>query len=190
MNAEELNLLIAEGEGLTVEFKERFSSRIDEDITAFANTKGGTLLLGVRNDGTIAGERLTNDLKGRINSIARNCKPGITVEMAQVDKVVVIEVAEGTEKPYSCGLGFYRRLNGATQKMNHDEIRAMFKENDPFPFEEKTAKGFKFDDISREKVHAFTKEVGISIGRAPSQLVGFPLGCVYRCGICHVLLDS
>ena len=40
--------------------------------SAFANAKGGALLLGLRDDGTIAGERLTNDLKARINSLARN----------------------------------------------------------------------------------------------------------------------
>ncbi len=39
-----VNLLIREGEGLTVEFKEKYTSRIDEDIVAFANTKGGTSL--------------------------------------------------------------------------------------------------------------------------------------------------
>ncbi|MBI5196565.1 MAG: ATP-binding protein, partial [Nitrospirae bacterium] len=71
-DADKINILIKEGEGLTVEFKEHFTARIDEDMVAFANTKGGTILLGVRDDRTIAGEKLTNDLKARINSIARN----------------------------------------------------------------------------------------------------------------------
>lgn len=72
---------------------------------AFANARGGTLLLGVRNDGTVGGEHLTNDLKAKINSLARNCKPSISVSMDQVDDVVAIEVEEGSEKPYSCGSG-------------------------------------------------------------------------------------
>jgi len=38
---EKINILIKEGEGLAVEFKEHFTPRIDEDIVAFANTKGG-----------------------------------------------------------------------------------------------------------------------------------------------------
>ena len=37
-NSEKLEMLVREGEGLTVEFKEHFTSRIDEDIVAFANT--------------------------------------------------------------------------------------------------------------------------------------------------------
>lgn len=39
MHHDELNLIIQEGESLTVEFKESFSSKIDRDIVALANTK-------------------------------------------------------------------------------------------------------------------------------------------------------
>lgn len=161
---EQVKLLISEGEGLTVEFKERYTRRIDEDIVAFANARGGTILLGVRDDGTVAGERLTNDLKAKINSLARNCKPAIAVDFSEVGEVVAIVVPEGVEKPYSCGSGFYRRLNATTQKMSPDELRIMFAENEPLPFEEKTVRGFTFDDISKAKILAFVKEAGIRIG--------------------------
>ena len=163
-----VKLLLKEGECLTVEFKEKYTSKIDEDIVAFANTKGGIILLGVRDDGTIAGEQLTNDMKGRINSLARNCKPDIPVNAMQVDDVVVVEVPEGNEKPYYCSSGYFRRLNGNTQKMNHDEIRIMFSENEVMPYEEKTVKDFSYDDISKEKILAFTKEARINIGRTPA----------------------
>ncbi|MBI4668141.1 MAG: putative DNA binding domain-containing protein, partial [Elusimicrobia bacterium] len=165
LDLKNVELLIREGEGLTVEFKEKYTPRIDEDIVAFANTKGGTLLLGVRDDRTIAGEKLTNEMKGRINSLTRNCKPGIAVETTQAGNIVVIEVPEGTDKAYACGSGYFRRLNGTTQKMSHEEIRIMFRENDPFPFEERTVKSFAFDDLSRAKVLAFAKEAGVNIGK-------------------------
>jgi ATP-dependent DNA helicase RecG len=165
ITAGQAKLLILEGEGLSVEFKERYTSRIDEDIVAFANAKGGTILLGVRDDGDIVGESLTNDLKARINSLARNCKPTIAVELTQVGEVVAIVVPEGTEKPYACGSGYYRRLDGNTQKMSHDELRIMFAEHDPLPFEEKTVRGFTFNDVSPAKIRAFTKEADIRIGR-------------------------
>lgn len=165
MRDEQVALLVREGEGLTVEFKERYSSRIDQDIVAFANTRGGTILLGVSDDGKIAGETLTNDLKAKINDLARNCKPGISVQVSQAGKVVVVEVPEGRVKPCSCSDGYFRRLNGTTQKMSHDEIQIMFRENDPVPFEERTVKGFSFEDLSRAKVLAFAKEAGVVIGK-------------------------
>lgn len=96
MDTEKLNLIIAEGEGLTVEFKEKYTPRIVEDITAFSNTKGGHILLGVSDRGEIIGETVTNRLKGDITSLARNCEPPIFVKsILQVDRIVVIEIAEG-----------------------------------------------------------------------------------------------
>ncbi len=134
INEKRVKLLLNEGECLTVEFKEKYTSKIDEDIVAFANTKGGVILLGARDDRTIAGEQLTNDMKGRINSLARNCKPDIPVNAMQVCDVVIIEVPEGNEKPCYCGSGYFRRLNGNSQKMNHEEIRIMFSENEGILF--------------------------------------------------------
>ena len=73
MDIEKLKLLIAEGEGLAVEFKEKYTSKIDRDIVAFANTKGGRILLGVNDSGKIIGEILTNKIKAFIIDLARKC---------------------------------------------------------------------------------------------------------------------
>ena len=163
-DAARISLIIQEGEGLTVEFKEHFSSRIAEDMPAFANTKGGMIILGVRDDKTIIGEKLTNDLKARITSLARNCTPPLQVKVKQIQNVVTIDVSEGEEKPYGCSSGYFRRLDGATQKMTNHELRIMFREHDIVRFEEKTVNGFSFNDISMKKVRAFVKEAGIKIG--------------------------
>ena len=79
MKLEELKLLIAEGEGLTVEFKEKYTSKIDRDIVGMANAKGGFVLLGVNDEGQWTGEKLTNQLKAEILSLARNCEPHISI---------------------------------------------------------------------------------------------------------------
>ena len=64
MKPKELNLIIKEGEGLTVEFKEKYTPKISNDMVAFANTRGGRILLGVDDKGKILGEKLTNKVKG------------------------------------------------------------------------------------------------------------------------------
>lgn len=160
---EKIKILVKEGEGLTVEFKEHFTPRIDEDIVAFSNTRGGVILLGVRDDRTVSGEVLTNDMKGRINSVARNCKPSVQVKIKQIQDIVLIEVPQGEEKPYSCGSGYFRRLDGTTQKMSNHELRLMFQENETAPFEDKINKDATWDNISREKIRNFLKEADISI---------------------------
>jgi ATP-dependent DNA helicase RecG len=133
-------------------------------MVALANIKGGFILLGVRDDKTVIGEKLTNDLKAKINSVARNCSPPIQIKIKQVRDIVVIEVLQGEEKPYGCGSGYFRRLDGTTQKMTNHELRVMFKENEPIPFEERTVKGFSFDDVSKGKIRAFIKEADLRIG--------------------------
>jgi ATP-dependent DNA helicase RecG len=161
LTKDELELLLAGGENLTVEFKERYTSRIDEDLVAFANTKGGTLLLGVRDDGSVKGQRLDNDLKAKISSLIRNTKPPLVAHTVQVGDVVALLVPEGDDKPYSCSSGFYRRLDGATQKLDTDELRVVFAENEPLPYEERLVRGFTFDDLSEEKAEAFRREAGM-----------------------------
>ena len=39
----------------TVELKEEWTDRVYESVVAFANTEGGRVLLGVRDDGTVRG---------------------------------------------------------------------------------------------------------------------------------------
>ncbi len=166
MTPEKLQLLIKEGEGLTIEFKEKYSSKIVQDFVAFANTKGGCILLGVDDNHSCKGETLTNKMKAEITDLARNCEPSIFIKsIKQVGKIVVIEIAEGDEKPYSCSAGYYRRLDAVTQKMTQKEIRIIYKNLTSTSFEEQINKDVSWNDISKEKIKAFFKEANISISK-------------------------
>jgi predicted HTH transcriptional regulator len=52
-----LRKLILQGEGATLDFKKTITSneKIAKSLVAFANNKGGKLLIGVADDGTIKG---------------------------------------------------------------------------------------------------------------------------------------
>jgi ATP-dependent DNA helicase RecG len=66
MKPSDLNILLREGEGSMLEYKESFSSSFARDLVALANTAGGKVLLGVRDDGTVKGIPDSNDLRARI----------------------------------------------------------------------------------------------------------------------------
>ncbi len=184
MKPDELKLLISEGEGLRVEFKEKYTSRIAEDIVAFSNTKGGHILLGVNDHGIITGEMLTNKLRGEITVLARNCEPHIGVrKISQIDKIIVIEVAEGDEKPYSCSSGYFRRLDAVTQKMTQKEVGLLFRNAVTFPYEDRIQGNVSWNDISEEKIKIFFKEAGIAIGKINSQDVLTSLNLATKNGI-------
>jgi ATP-dependent DNA helicase RecG len=183
MTSNELNLLIKEGEGLTVEFKEKYTPKIDRDIVAIANSKGGHILLGVGDSGAIVGEVLTNKMKAEIVDLARKCDPAIDVHVNQVDKIVVVTVEEGNEKPYSCSSGYFRRLDAITQKMTQKEVALLFRNTHTVSFEERIHKDVSWNDISKEKIRAFFKEAQISVGKINVKDVLISLGLATEEGI-------
>ena len=148
---------------MTVEFKEKYTPKIDRDIVALANARGGFVVLGVNDEGKIVGETLTNQMKAEILSLARNCDPHIAIpRISQIENVVIIEVSEGDAKPYSCSSGYFRRLDAVTQKMTQQEVRLIFRQSADVFFEDLPRDDFTLGDISLQKVRAFLKEAGTS----------------------------
>ena len=105
MTKEEFNLILKEGEGYRIEFKESVSN-FDREIVAFANSSGGIILLGVSDDAKIKGCSVTNKLKSQIQDIANNCDPPVNILFEELENVMIINVREGTNKPYKCSTGF------------------------------------------------------------------------------------
>ena len=172
MNLKELEILIKEGEGLTVEFKEKYSPRITEDIVGFANSKGGFILLGVNDKGEIVGDKISNSQKAEIVNVARNCNPSLDVKINRIGKVLVISVEEGEEKPYSCSGGYYKRLDGVTQKISQKEIAGMFRTNANALFEKLTNNNAELKDISLVKVNSFLQTAKIDIVAKRNNIMG------------------
>ena len=111
--ASRLVLLLAEGEGQRLEFKQALS-RLDREIVAFANSAGGTVLLGVDDAGEVVGVDTSNRTRSEIQAIARNCDPSVQIEVANPGAdVLEVVVPDGAQKPYRCKDGFYLR-QGAT----------------------------------------------------------------------------
>ena len=76
MTKSELLELIANGEGSGLEFKrdDVRAEQLAKEIVALANFQGGTILLGVEDDGTIAGIRRTTSRSGSwIRSSGATC---------------------------------------------------------------------------------------------------------------------
>ncbi|MFO8022330.1 MAG: ATP-binding protein [Perlabentimonas sp.] len=55
MNSENINNLILEGENESIEFKTSFNNEVIETLVAFANTKGGNVLIGVNSGNQVKG---------------------------------------------------------------------------------------------------------------------------------------
>src|SRR6187551_3739284 len=76
---QQLRKLVAAGEGSTLEFKRKatYPEKIVREMIAFANTKGGILLLGIGDDGTIPGLKHPEEEVHVMNQALRKVKPAL-----------------------------------------------------------------------------------------------------------------
>jgi predicted HTH transcriptional regulator len=101
-----LRKLIAEGENQKLDFKYCISDsrKIARTLSAFTNTDGGILLIGVRDNGSIAGVRSDEEYYMIETASKLFCKPEIPVTVKQhfVDGKTVLEVlvSKGEKRPY------------------------------------------------------------------------------------------
>jgi hypothetical protein len=131
--------LIAQGEGLTVEFKQEIPQNHDKmlkTVSAFANGIGGVILLGVVNgSGEIVGLNITGDInqeKDRITNMVRNIvypDPNIRIEYADIDGklVIAVYVEKGVSPLYGLHpnkIEVYVRRGATTFRARTEEIVA------------------------------------------------------------------
>jgi ATP-dependent DNA helicase RecG len=162
MDKKELNIILNEGEGYKIEFKEKISG-IDKEMVAFANSSGGRIFLGITDKGEISGINVTNHLKSKIQDIANNCQPKIKILLETFEDVLIVSVREGTDKPYKCSSGFYKRLGSISKKMTRDEIIDFIKTEGKVRFDELVESKFKYpDDFDKNKFSAFLQLANIS----------------------------
>lgn len=135
-------------ESETVELKEIYTPELKKEIVAFANTNGGTIYIGVRDNGEIVGLDNADFVMQQIsNSLRDGIRPDVSmftnIELLQeVNKYFVkLTVSQGTKKPYYLsdkGLkptGVYVRSGTTSAPASEDAIRMMIKMTDGDSFE-------------------------------------------------------
>jgi len=149
---------------------------------ALANTAGGRILLGVRDDGTVKGIADTNELRARIQDIARNCDPPVKILLQRIGKVTVVTVRESDAKPVQCSDGFFWRQGAVTQKLSRDEIRDFFRSEEVIRFDLSLCSKFRYpQDFDREKYDAWLRLSGIT-GRPKAEDVLVNIEAAERSG--------
>ena len=131
-----------------VELKSQVIGDICKEVIAFANTKGGTLYIGVEDNGVIVGVDDPDSVMLQVSNMIRDSiKPDITMfvgyQVYEEDgkRAVAVTVQKGTDRPYYLGSkglkpsGVYVRNGTSTDPATDTAIRRMIKETDGDSFE-------------------------------------------------------
>src|SRR5574344_1664771 len=123
MDALVLQQLISQGESETVEFKSSFNVATIESLVAFANKKGGCVLVGVSDKGKIVGCNIANEsVQQWINEIKSKTEPQLIPETDIItidDKIIVVlQIAEYPIKPISIQGRYYKRTANSNHQMS------------------------------------------------------------------------
>lgn len=175
----ELELILEEGEGYLIEFKESINSDLSKEMVAFANASGGRIFLGVSDQSRICGFSASNKDFSQIQSIADSCDPPVPISIEGIPekKVVIIHVFEGANRPHRCSKGFYLRNGANSQKMSTADITEFVQAEGRIRFDEKLRLDFAWKaELAEERLLYFLKLAEITPKNDIENLL-FNLGC-------------
>lgn len=158
MTALELLNIIENGEDSKHQFKEtvKDSKKLADELVAFTNSRGGTIIIGVDNNGKIRG--LTRPEIDKINQHISNAatnsvRPAINVITENIDienkKIIVVYVNEGINKPYCDNEGAFWVKSGSDKRKvtSPEELQRLFQGSGKIYADEGLIEGSTIEDI-------------------------------------------
>lgn len=184
----------------TVELKRTFMPSLKKEIVAFANTDGGTVYLGVEDDGTVIGVEDPRGVADAVNNMIHDAVvPDLSmfaeahVERFDDVQLVVVTVHRGPDRPYCIagkGLrpeGVYVRQGTSSQPLTFDGIKRLLREEAGDSFEE----GRSLDqELTFDESSSILSERGIAFGDAQRQTLGVANGDGLFSNLGYMLSDQ
>jgi ATP-dependent DNA helicase RecG len=157
--------LVKKQESEILEFKPSLSQIKDiiEMISAFSNTKGGSIIIGVDDKRDIIGVDVgKKTIEGLANEIKQNTDPpiypSISVEDIDGKNVIVVEVKESKSKPVFAFDRVYKRVGKSNHRVSSNEIRKMALEGKKIYWDEQICEEASLEDIDKGKVKRFLEK--------------------------------
>lgn len=162
MDKRKLLKLIKKGESETLEFKESFSKETIKAVVAFANSKGGIILIGISDRKKIKGMSLGKEtLKIWANEITQATEPTLIpeVESYQVEgkEIAAITIKESPLKPIAYKGVCYLRVKNSDKKITPKEIAELHLQTVSSSWDSYPARDACLNDIDFEKVKEYIK---------------------------------
>lgn len=175
MNIQHIEQLARQGESHIVELKTSTAQLKSamSTLCAFLNGQGGTILIGVKDNGEIVGQDVGDHTKREIAQELKKLEPTAHVEVHYVSfkknkYVITLQVHSGNHAPYVYDGRPYQRDESETTKMSQHRYEQLLVERGQLnhSWEELIALDYKIDDLDQNEIQRAIEE-GITVGRIP-----------------------
>jgi hypothetical protein len=165
----ELRALVSSGESATVELK-RSTGELREamqTICAFANAKGGQVVIGAKPNGEIIGQQVAEQTLHEISAARDRFEPPLDFDVERVKAnatltVLVLTVAGLSDSvPYTYDGRPFERVNNTTRKMPRERFEALLLErmHSRRRWENQIADEMTIKDIDRDEVFRILRNI-------------------------------
>ncbi len=165
-----LSTLNKRSESETLEFKESFDKKALETIGAFANSSGGTILIGVRDDGHVTGIVIGNNtLEDWTQRMQSNIQPRILPSIVKRDhngRTIVAITVDQANDPVSVDGRFIKRVGRTNQQMSPEEIKQRLIASSGTSWDAQVVSEATMSDLDQDAVKRFISLVKAT-GRRP-----------------------
>ena len=172
--AKQLLPLLKKGEGTELEFK-RSTGELKEGmqtLCAFLNGSGGTLLFGIRSDGTIEGQAVTDQTLRDIAQATDRFEPPAHISIHRIKtnagrEVVAVAAESGMDvRPFVYEGRAYERVGSTTRRMPQAKYERLLVERGHAKrrWENLPAEGLTMKDLDRKEILR-TRELAIQQNR-------------------------
>ncbi|MDR2651470.1 MAG: putative DNA binding domain-containing protein [Prevotellaceae bacterium] len=153
-----------------IEFKSRFSDEVIESLTAFANTKGGKVYVGVKDDGTpvknftIGKETIRECLNEIKNKTQPTIIPDAHIVNYQGNEIIEFSVPEFPIKPVACRGRYFKRIKNSNHQLSPVEIADTYMQSMQYSWDSYPYNGANVGNLNKGKIKTFIAKVN-SVGR-------------------------
>ena len=164
----DFDALLSEGESSYVEFKNAQVNPVSlaEEIIAFANSDGGTILIGVDDDGAISGVNAPIMEMQVINICRNNIRPSLIPRISKkiVNNLAILVVEVDSADTVYCTVQgkYFIRVGSTKQSPTQQELLRLFQRRRMITFDETPVLQAGIASIDMGKVDAYLLRMGVS----------------------------
>jgi ATP-dependent DNA helicase RecG len=174
----DLDAILLNGEGYTVEFKVSPDKSLAQEVCAFANASGGRIFIGISDDGKVIGTDTSNASRARIQDTVNQIEPRLPVNITVHENIIIINVPQGKDKPYSCSRGFFMRSGPNSQKLERNDIIEFFQSEGQIRYDSIVQDNLAVDDNFDEKAYKEFLQMADISEVIPRNAILKNLGCI------------